>query len=187
MDFRKLLLKIVKILNEFKIKYIITGGYAVSIWGRPRATFDIDVVAELFSRQISDVQRALQKISETAYVDRGVMQNAVQQKGEFNFIHPESGIKVDFFVKTGDFNLRRELERRIGVKIGDKVVYFISPEDLILNKLSWFLKTQSTRQLEDIESILKFQKKMDFDYLKKQARDQSTDEILEPLLKQYKR
>lgn len=169
MDFRKLLLKIIKVLNEFKIRYIITGGYAVSIWGRPRATFDIDVVVELFSHQTRDIQQALQKVSETAYIDEDVMRNAVRQKGEFNFIHPESGIKVDFFVKTGDPDFRRELKRRVAIKIGGKVTYFISPEDLILNKLLWYLKTQSSRQLEDVESILKFQRKLDFDYLKKWA------------------
>jgi len=36
----KLLIKITKILESLNIKYFITGGFAVSVWGRPRATFD---------------------------------------------------------------------------------------------------------------------------------------------------
>ena len=35
----KLLVKIARILDELGIEYFVTGGFAVSVWGRPRATF----------------------------------------------------------------------------------------------------------------------------------------------------
>lgn len=34
----KLLCKIAEILEKLRIPYIITGGFAVAVWGRPRFT-----------------------------------------------------------------------------------------------------------------------------------------------------
>lgn len=46
-DPRKVVVQIASIFDNVKIPYFITGGFAVSVWGRPRATFDIDIVVEL--------------------------------------------------------------------------------------------------------------------------------------------
>ena len=179
MDFQKLLVKIAKILNKLRIPYVITGGYAVSIWGRPRSTFDIDAVIELTESRIDVLAKALRDISEMSYIDESMMKNAVARRGEFNFIHADSGIKVDFWVLKDDsfdiFRIKRRVPKRI---LGEKV-YFISPEDLILSKLEWYQKSQSTRHLEDIESIFKISgKKLDMKYLKKWARKLGVLKIL---------
>jgi hypothetical protein len=41
---RELLIEIAKILDKLKIPYLVTGGIAVLIWGRPRFTADIDII-----------------------------------------------------------------------------------------------------------------------------------------------
>jgi len=46
-DPQDLLIKIVNVLDDLKIPYLITGGIAVLVWGRPRFTADIDVVIEI--------------------------------------------------------------------------------------------------------------------------------------------
>ena len=182
MDFQKLLVKIAKILNKLRIPYIITGGYAVSIWGRPRSTFDIDVVIELSKNRINALAQALKGISEMDYIDESMMESAVERKGEFNFIHAESGIKVDFWVlKNDSFDISR-IKRRIPKKILGENVYFISPEDLILSKLEWYQKSYSTRHLEDIESIIKISgEKLDNLYLKRWAKQLGVLEIIDKL------
>lgn len=183
MDFQKLLVKIAKILNKLRIPYIVTGGYAVSVWGRPRSTFDIDVVIELPRNQISALAKALRDISEMSYIDESMMESAVEKKGEFNFIHAESGIKIDFWVlKDDSFNTLR-IKRRIPKKILGEKVYFISPEDLILSKLLWYKSEETSRHLEDIESILKISgEKLDMKYLKNWAKKSGVLKILNKLL-----
>ncbi len=32
----------IKFLNEYKVRYLLVGGWAVGIYGNPRATKDID-------------------------------------------------------------------------------------------------------------------------------------------------
>jgi predicted nucleotidyltransferase len=74
----------------------------------------------------------------------------------------------------------------VPVQILGYKVYFVSPEDLILVKLKWHKTSSSERQLEDVESVIKIQKKLDWKYLEKWAKIQSTSEALQSLLKKLK-
>ena len=178
MDFQKLLIKISKILKQLEIPYAITGGYAVSVWGRPRSTLDIDVIIELYRPQVRDLVIALKKTSKISYIEEGTVLEAVEQIGEFNFIHGDTGIKIDFFTTGKDPFSKIKLERRIPKKILGKTVYFVSSEDLILSKLEWYKESQSSRHLEDVESIFKISaKKLDKKYLAHWAKKLKVEEI----------
>lgn len=185
MDFQKLTVKIAEILDGLKIPYAITGGYAVSVWGHPRSTLDIDIVIELFEAKIPPLASALKSLSKFGYVDIKQIQEALCRKSEFNFIH-ESGIKVDFWIQSGEPFTQQQLKRRRGKMMGGKKIYFVSPEDLILSKLIWHKKSGSDYQLKDVESIIKRQKKLDWKYIKKWAEIQSTDKILKSLIEKTK-
>ncbi|HAM96129.1 TPA: hypothetical protein DCP13_01665 [Candidatus Azambacteria bacterium] len=177
----KLLLKVAPILEALNISYFVTGGFAVSVWGRPRATFDIDIVVKLIEPKVDSLARALRKISEAGYISEYAAREAIERKSEFNFIDPETGLKVDFWITKGDEKSTMEFKRRITKKINNQEIYFISPEDLILSKLEWYKQTESSRHLEDIESTLKISK-VDVKYIKKWAEKQSTLKIFENLL-----
>jgi len=167
-DPRHLLIKIAKILDELQIPYLVTGGIAVLVWGRPRFTADIDIVVELQSENLSQLADKLKELK--GYIDEGELKRALEKKDEFNFIDPNSGIKVDFWVvKNDDFDASR-LKRRIPKEILGQKIYFTSPEDLILIKLIWHKESGSSRHLEDIESILKISgDKIDQPYIKEWA------------------
>ena len=64
----KLLIRIAKILSDLEIKYSVTGGFAVSVWGRPRATFDIDIIVKIIEPQAVPLARALKKIDRKSVV-----------------------------------------------------------------------------------------------------------------------
>ncbi len=177
----KLLLKVVSILDSLKINYFITGGYAVSVWGRPRSTADIDIVVELIEPSVNLLLRALRKISKAGYIDEDVAREAVRKREEFNFIEPETGLKVDFWVSKKDQRAKTEYKNKIAKKINNKKIYFISPEDLIISKLVWYSETMSDRHLEDVESIMKISK-IDLDYLKKQAEQLNVLDVLNSIL-----
>ncbi len=178
----ELLCKIAEILEKLKIPYIITGGFAVAIWGRPRFTADIDIVVELFQRDIDALCKELLLIDKDVYVDKEGIKDALLQKGEFNFIHPQTGLKVDFWISKRDEFDKLRIKRKIIKRINSQKINFISPEDLILVKLSWYRENGSQKQLEDIKSILDISK-VDLSYIKKWARQQSTITILDKILK----
>lgn|SRR4030042_3794888 len=179
----KLLLKAVSALDKLKIDYFITGGFAISVWGKPRTTADIDIVVKLIEPKIMPLAKLLKKISRDGYIDENIARDAVRREGEFNFIDPDTGLKFDFWVVKEDKATRDELNRRIAKRIDNKKVYFISPEDLILNKLKWYKQTESSRHLEDIDSIFEISgKKLDKKYLKQQAEKLGFSEIINKYL-----
>lgn len=185
-DPKNLIIKITPIFNKLGIRYFITGGYAVSVWGRPRATFDVDIVVELIEPQVKPLAIALRKISKAGYVDEDTAKEAVRNKGEFNFIDPDTGLKVDFWISKGDKISSEEYKRRIAYKINNEEIYFISPEDLILNKLRWHNKDASSRHIEDVESIFKISgNKLDKKYLVEKSKGQECEKLLTDLLNKY--
>lgn len=165
------------------MKYAVTGGMAVFVWGRPRFTADIDIVVQLRKEDVERLAFALERLSKISYINKDAMHWALERRGEFNFIDGVSGIKVDFFVlREGAFE-RDQLRRRIAREVLEKKVFFVSPEDLILSKLRWHQAGESSRQLEDIASVLKMKKKLDMRYIHMWAKIHRTDEVLESLLK----
>lgn len=181
MEQEELLKKIAEILWRLDIPYIITGGVAVVIWGRPRFTADIDIVVELVVQKLKPLAKELLAIDKDVYVDEEMMRRALERRGEFNFIHPASGLKVDFWILKNDAFDKERMRRRVRKKLAGVSFYVTSPEDLILIKLLWYKESESTRQLEDIESILRIQKKLDKAYLKQWAKDHGTLALLKSL------
>jgi hypothetical protein len=178
----KLLIKIAEILNGLKIDYFITGGFAVSVWGRPRATFDIDIIVKIIEPQAIPLTKALREISKAGYADENMIKDAIRHNGEFNFIDPNSGLKVDFWVAEERSLRPPEFKNRKIKNISGQNVYFVSPEDLILSKLQWYQETQSSRHLEDAQSVLKIShEKLDLKYLKQWAEKLNVSELLNSL------
>lgn len=176
-------MQVVFILNQLKIDYFITGGLARAVWGTPRSTSDIDVVVKIFESQVDLLAKALRKISKLGYIDEDMAKEAIRNKGEFNFIDPDSGLKVDFWIAKNNEKSLYEFNRRISKNIENVKIYFISPEDLILNKLEWHKQGGSHVQLEDIRSVLKsLGEKLDINYLKKQAVKLGVLDLFEELL-----
>lgn len=179
-DPKHLLVKISQILHRLGIPYFISGGIAVVIWGRPRFTADIDIVVELEIMKAENLVKTLRSISKTGYVDEDAVQSALRNEGEFNYIDSKTGLKVDFWLlKKNDAFDQSRFKRRRTKKIAGKLVYFSSPEDLILVKLLWYKQTESTRHLEDIESVVAISgDQLDKGYLKEWSKILDVSNIL---------
>lgn len=84
------------------------------------------------------------------------MRRAVSRKGQFNVIHPASGLKVDVMVPTEDsFNRSRFARVRRLRPFPDYDALFASPEDVILKKMEYYREGGSEKHLRDIAGILK--------------------------------
>lgn len=142
-----------KILRTLHIPYIVSGGMAVLIWGRPRFTADIDIVIELKRTHVEKFERALKELGRNGFIDKDTMIEALSAQGEFNFIDGNTGIKVDFWILGDNSFDQSRIKRKIKKTVLGEIIWFSSPEDLILIKAQWYKELQSSRQIEDIESI----------------------------------
>ncbi|MBI4253359.1 hypothetical protein HY623_04275 [Candidatus Uhrbacteria bacterium] len=182
-DPRQLLIDIVAILEDIDIPYLVTGGMAVFIWGRPRFTADIDIVVELSSLHGLLLKNALRAFSENGYIDQGMIDEAIRDNGEFNFIDDVTGVRVDFFVLKNYAFDKERLRRKIPKTILGRTIYFTSPEDLILIKALWSKESESTRQREDIASIFAVSGEgLDRTYLHEWSERLDVHSIIKPFL-----
>lgn len=146
--------EIVSIFEELSINYFLTGSLASGVRGEFRATNDIDIVAELKSK---DVVKFVDSASKTFFADIEHVTNAVAAQKSFNLIHIETIIKVDIFTRIDSLQIE-QLKRSTPVEIPgiDLPVKIASAEDIIISKLVWYQKggRVSERQWRDIQGVL---------------------------------
>ncbi|MBN1946663.1 MAG: hypothetical protein JW797_13395 [Bradymonadales bacterium] len=174
--------RIATVFDRLQIPYLVGGSLASSLYGIPRATQDVDLVAGLDSPRVEPLTTALRS---DFYVDAEMIQDAIRRRSSFNVIHLETMFKVDIFVQRDDAWSCEEMARARMVPIeteeGLVSIRFASPEDMLLHKPVWYrLGNQvSDRQWSDVLGILKVQGEwLDTDYLDRWAPLLKVDDLL---------
>lgn len=181
----EVLLRVVRLLEEQGIKYVVVGSFASSARGIPRATLDADIVAEITPAQVAQLISSLQN---DFYVDERAARRAVEGHGSFNAIHFDTSFKVDFFVPSDEGVGRLQLARRQLERVtpdGAGEFYVATAEDTVLAKLLWFKSGGgvSERQWSDVAGVIKVQgARLDLEYLRGWADRLSVRELLERAL-----
>ena len=76
--------EIAKVFDHLGIPYFVGGSLASSLHGIPRATQDVDIVAEIEEEHILPLVEELQS---EFYVDADMIKDAVSRQACFNIIH----------------------------------------------------------------------------------------------------
>ena len=165
MNLREFLHLAARCFRENRIPYFVTGSVASFIYGEPRLTQDIDIVAEIQEKNIPGLLRFFPEGE--FYLESASVQRAVSERSQFNIIHPSSGLKIDVIIpKKNEFD-RLRFERRRTVRTAEGLeISYSSPEDIIVSKLEFYQKGRSEKHLRDIAGIIKISGDgLDFDYL----------------------
>ena len=155
MEQADLLRKIAETFDKLRIRYVIVGSTASSLYGEGRNTNDIDVVIELTPEKIDSF--CTQFPESEYYLSRPAVESAVRKRFQFNIIHPGSGFKVDCFVAgSGEFD-QAQLGRGVRIPRPDEGydLSVASPEDVIIKKLDYFRLGESEKHVRDILAMLK--------------------------------
>ncbi len=174
--------KVAAALDALRVRYVVGGSLASAVYGIPRATQDVDLVAELKERHIDALASAL---AGEFYIDTAMIREALRLHRCFNVIHLETMFKADVFIPAQDPWVESELERgrSESVAIGNEValIRFASPEDTLLHKLVWYQMGGgvSDRQWSDVLGVLKVQGELlDRAYVTKWAAHLGVAELL---------
>jgi hypothetical protein len=149
-------LSVAEILEACGLRYLVGGSLASSMSGEPRSTLDVDIVVAMTE---SDVGKVTDGLRVEFDVDEQAVARAVRERSSVNVFHRSSAIKVDLFVMGGSPLDEEPMQRRQRIQVTadpDRYLYAYTPEDILLQKLSWFRKGHevSDRQWRDVLGIL---------------------------------
>ena len=179
------LFKVLDVLEELKVTYIIGGSFASSTHGFSRATMDIDILAEIKREQSAEL---VARLGPEFYADEQAIKLAIDAKRHFNLIHIETGFKVDVFIARPSGFDEKQLERRhleVITSGPERKAYVATPEDTIVAKLNWYRlgNEVSDRQWQDVIGVIKVQSgRLDLIYLRQWANNLNVLDLLEKAL-----
>jgi len=172
----KSLQRLLKLLENKNIPYMIIGGYALPFYGRIRTTVDIDLAVttktkEEYNQLLNLLQSA--HFEPTIHSPLNPLILILDQKEK---------IEIELWLKPDGITLDDEtLRRRRKVKLDTNIpAWIISPEDFIVSKLA--RPDRGVTDEQDVKSVLIRQEgKLDEEYLKKKARKAGVLTILKTI------
>ena len=150
----ELLRYLVDVLEALGAEYMIGGSQAAMYYGEPRLTRDVDVIVALRLEHLPALLRRFP--ADEFSIDERAARDAIRTSGQFNIIHPGSGLKIDVYVNPDTPYDRARLARRQRLPLLPGVdAYFARPEDVILYKLLYHRQVESASHLRDVLGILR--------------------------------
>jgi hypothetical protein len=179
--------RILEVFDLLEIPYQVVGSLASSMHGIPRATMDVDIVADLRTDQIAEF---VDQLKADFYADAEMITEALARQRSFNLIHYASSYKFDIFPLARDEYSQTQFGRRQFSEtksLGDPIECAVaSVEDTILNKLRWYRLGGETseRQWNDLRGIVRIQgATLDQGYLNTWAPQLGVADLLDRLLR----
>ncbi|MCB9675224.1 MAG: hypothetical protein H6737_08910 [Alphaproteobacteria bacterium] len=175
-------LQVGRALEAAGCEWMIGGSIATSAYGEPRATNDVDLVANL---RPGVCAAFVERLGDAFYVDLDVVRDAARRGTSFNVIHFDSVEKIDVFCVRDAF-AADGLKKRVDWDLGDGLVAPVAPPGhMVVEKLRWYRRggEVSDRQLRDVQGVLQTSGDvLDLDELRRWAGELGLSDLLEDAL-----
>lgn len=183
-DLLEALAPVLEALRALGVRHYVGGSVASSAHGLPRASVDVDVVAELEPQHVAPLVAAL---SAAYYVSDARVRDAVARRRSFNAIHLSTMMKIDVFVSRDRPFDRRAFERSRPAPAEEAAgIPVSSAEDTVLAKLDWYRRggEASERQWSDVVGVLRAGSALDEGYLRQGAAELGVSDLLDRSLEE---
>jgi len=157
----KLINKTARHLDRQKIPYMIIGGQAVLLYGRPRLTRDIDITLGIDTDKFELIEEVCKKLKLRILVENP--QDFARDTKVLPAEEPDSKVRIDFIFSFTPYEAQA-IKNAKQVLIDDYQVRFASCDDIIIHKMV----AGRAIDAEDVKSILaKNKNAIDFEYVNK--------------------
>lgn len=126
-------LEAARALQRSGIEHALVGALARAVWGRPRASTDVDFAVACDPTSLARLYDELT----AARFERTLEIRAatdVNDPPELTVWRSPGGVRVDFLVTHTPFE-QEALSRRVPARVGAVDTFVVSPEDLVVYKL----------------------------------------------------
>jgi hypothetical protein len=176
-DFYEFVRRLADSFGRAGLDYAFTGALAVSLYGLPRTTTDVDIIVGVSGLVKRKVAAALRRAG--LEVDERKLDAALTSGYRIaSFRDKATPYTLDVIFLDG------ALRKRAGT-VGGVSTFFQVPEDLVLAKLRMIRATvpreRAVKDEDDVKAILQFTK-VDVEAVKKQAKLDNTLTIFESLI-----
>ena len=134
----------INLLNSNDVRYRLVGGWAVGIYGNPRATKDIDFLIANNESNLKKLQKALREFG-TPEIDMKYF----KKKG-YVFRMGRSPIQIDIINNAAGIDIEECYIRRNVITVDGIDISLISKSDLVKNKKA----SGRNRDLGDVDNLL---------------------------------
>lgn len=141
----------VRQIEDLGLAYAIGGSMAAAAYSVPRFTRDVDIVVDLPLDLVPEFVARFPRPD--FYLDETAVRQAVWERGQFNIIHNESGVKVDIYI-PGDPLQENQIKRARRLVSESGEANYSPPEELVIMKLQYYMYGQTQRHLEDVVNLL---------------------------------
>lgn len=136
-------LRVCRLLNRHRVRYVIAGGVAANLHGSVRATKDVDV---LVPRDLKNMSRLLEALSDLPYgIAKELDADTIVRK-PFTIVGDDP--RVDILTVAATVTFEQAYPRRLTRRIGGVRVPYLSREDLLRSK-----DTGRPQDAADIEQL----------------------------------
>ncbi|MFH1263569.1 MAG: hypothetical protein V1495_09050 [Pseudomonadota bacterium] len=143
-------LRLCKLLNDHRVKYLLVGGVAANLHGTLRSTKDIDI---LVPKERANMAKLLSALSELPYGIAKEMDVEELMSKPFTIVGDDP--RVDILMVAGKINFEKANKgKRAKTYLGVRLP-FVGFDDLILSK-----QTGRLQDLADLEVLLRPKKKL---------------------------
>jgi len=157
----KLIKKTARYLDQQKIPYMIIGGQAVLVYGRPRLTRDIDITLGVDTDRFDSVEGVCKRLKLRILVENP--EDFARDTKVLPAEEPDSKVRIDFIFSFTPYE-EQAIENSKRILIDDYPVRFASCEDIIIHKMV----AGRAIDEEDVKSILaKNENAVDLEYVNK--------------------
>jgi predicted nucleotidyltransferase len=137
-------------LNKNDVKYLLLGGWAVGIYGAPRATADMDVFIAIDDENIDKLQKALYEFGAPT-----VPNDHFKEVGKV-FRMGRSPLRIEIINQASGIDFKGCYQNRKSISVDGIDISIIAIEDLLKNKKTAG-REKDCADLRNLEGILKKQ------------------------------
>jgi hypothetical protein len=175
-----LVLRLIAVLNELGVPYMLVGSYSSNYYGRARATQDADFVVEISAEQVRELAA---RPGPAFHVDPQMSFETLTMKSRYVIEHPATAFTIELFLLADDKYNRLRFARRREVEFEGTRVFVPSPEDVVVMKLRWSKGGNRSKDIGDVANVLAMRRQeLDLDYVRRWCDRQGTRELLERML-----
>ncbi|MFA5010614.1 MAG: nucleotidyltransferase [Ignavibacteria bacterium] len=146
-EFSKDFLDFFVLLNENKVEYMLIGGYAVSFYGYPRFTGDIDIWINNTKR---NAEKVLKSMSEFGIPVKKIKIEDLTSNEPMNGLYfGKEPFRIDIITALEELSFKESYKSLKKIKVNKVTIKVISKTDLIKNKI----KSGRHKDLADVEEL----------------------------------